>query len=138
MRNDGREEGCPYNNWKWWPNTLHASRLIMHAQKFRQASLAKDILFRQCYEEGLNISSISVLKETAQELEAAGVTDAVRFLQDSEGMLELQQELQNTSVNGKRISGVPFFSIGGVHTFSGAQDTSNWIRILNQALQNNE
>ena len=34
MKASGRKEGAPYENWKWWPNTTHASRLLMFAERF--------------------------------------------------------------------------------------------------------
>ena len=33
MRALGAREGAPYANWKTWPNTTHASRMLMQAEQ---------------------------------------------------------------------------------------------------------
>ena len=130
MRRMGQQEGAAYGNWVWWPNTTNASRLLLFAEQTGQGDAAISVLYKMCYEEGENVS----LRETvAKAAERAGVEGGAEYVLSGEGMPELQHALQNAKAGNKRVSAAPTFNIrvrDAAHSFSGAQDTQNWIDIL--------
>ena len=70
MRAAGRKEGAPYANWIVWPNTTHASRLLLLAERHGLGDALIERLYGMCYEEGENVS----LRETvARAAVAVGV-----------------------------------------------------------------
>ena len=56
-----------------------------------------------------------------------------------EGLTELEQQLRGARVGGKRVSAAPTFSVRVGATvacdFSGAQDTAQWLSILEQCAE---
>ena len=129
LRASGARDGVEFAKWVTWPNTLHANRLLLHAEtEFGLGGKVKSILMKKIYEEGENASLRDVVAKAAGE---AGVPGGMEFVQSNEGMEELRRALQGTSVNGKRISGVPYYSVNdGALDFSGAQETKQWMKIL--------
>ena len=123
MKEMGAREGAPYANWKTWPNTTHASRMLMRAESHGLGDKLIGILYRMCYEEGENVS----LRETVGRAgEKAGVPGAVEYAAGEEGFKELEQALRTAKVNGKRVSAAPTFNVrisAGSYDLSGAQDT---------------
>lgn len=70
MRAAGRKEGVMYANWKFWPNTTHASRLLLLAERHGLGEALIGRLYAMCYEEGENVS----LRETvARAAVAVGI-----------------------------------------------------------------
>ena len=132
MKRMGQMEGAPYANWRVWPNTTHASRLLLLAERHQLGDKVIGILYRYCYEEGKNVS----LRETvAQAAVEAGVPGGEEYVHSEAGLAELAQELRTTKVNGKRVSAAPTFGIRvgqAVHDFSGAQDLETWTSVLEQ------
>lgn len=132
MRAAGRTEGAPYANWKVWPNTTHASRVLLLAERHGLGDALIGRLYNMCYEEGENVS----LRETvARAAVAAGVPGGEAYALSGEGAQELRDALRNAKVNGKRVSAAPTFNVrvgGMAHNFSGAQDAESWLSILEQ------
>ena len=56
MKAMGAREGAPYANWKTWPNTTHAGRLLMKAEQHGLGDKLIGTLYRMCYEQGENVS----------------------------------------------------------------------------------
>ena len=53
-------------------------------------------------------------------------------------MAELQQQLTEAKVNGKRVRAAPTFNVRvgqAAHDFSGAQDSSYWAQLLTHCAQ---
>lgn len=51
----GKSDGSKFANWKVWPNTVHASRLIRLAGQrggWELQHRAKGVIFRMIYEDG--------------------------------------------------------------------------------------
>eukprot|EP00908_Phaeocystis_cordata_P023411 Transcript_5839.p2 GENE.Transcript_5839~~Transcript_5839.p2 ORF type:complete len:172 (+),score=66.19 Transcript_5839:326-841(+) len=121
MKAMGAREGAPYANWKTWPNTTHAGRLLMKAEQHGLGDKLIGTLYRMCYEQGENVS----LRETvARAGEAVGVPGAAAFMASDEGLAELEQQLRGQKVNGKRVSAAPTFNLrlgggAGSYDFSG-------------------
>jgi predicted DsbA family dithiol-disulfide isomerase len=135
MRAMGRREGCPYANWKTWPNTTHAGRLLLLAEKHGLADDLISILYRKCYEEGENVSLRETVARAAVE---AGVPGGEAYVASDAGLLELSLALKNSKVNGKRVSAAPTFLLrvgGATADFSGAQDTEQWTSMLEQCAE---
>lgn len=132
MRAMGQREGAPYANWKTWPNTTHCSRMLMLAEKHDLGDALISILYRYCYEEGENVS----LRETvARAGMAAGIPGAEEYIHSDQGFDELEGQLRGAKVNGKRVRAAPTFNVrlaAGSYDFSGAQDTPQWLSILEQ------
>ena len=131
----GRREGCPYANWKVWPNTTHAGRLLLFAEKHGMADSGIGILYRYCYEEGENVSLRETVARAATE---AGVPGGEEYVLSDAGLLELSQALKNAKVNGKRVSAAPTFMLrvgNATADFSGAQDFEQWLSMLEQCAE---
>ena len=135
MRAMGKREGTPYANWKTWPNTTYASRLLLHAEKHGLGDRVVGILYDYCYERGENVSLRETVARAAREAEVPGGEE---YVMSDQGLLELSQLLGRQSVNGKRVSAAPTFNImvgGAAHSFSGAQDTERWTLMLEQCAE---
>eukprot|EP00966_Prymnesium_polylepis_P281175 6496340-Prymnesium_polylepis.1 len=100
MREMGRAEGAHYSNWKVWPNTTHASRVLLLAERAGKSDALMGELYQMCYDEGENVS----LRETvARAATRAGVPGGAEYAHSDEGMDELRLALTNARVNGKRV-----------------------------------
>ena len=105
----GKREGRKFKQWKIWPNTLHASRLIHKAGVVGGWELqhkAKAIVFKSIYEDGGNVSELETLLKLAAEL---GIPDAENYLTSDEDTVLVQKQAREASRMG--ISGVPFFVV---------------------------
>jgi len=132
MKQMGRKEGAPYNNWVTWPNTTHCSRLLLLAEKHGLGDQVIGRLYRMCYEEGLNVSLRETVARAAREV---GVPGGEEYIHSEEGMRELRDALSTSTVNGKRVRAAPTFNLrvgSASHDFSGAQESDQWLSILEQ------
>jgi len=128
LRAAGKRDGVSFANWKVWPNTLHANRLVMLAERHGLGGEVKRVLMRMCYEEGENVSLRATVARAADE---ANVPGGSEYVMGGEGIEELKHELQNARINGQRVTAVPFYSVqDGAFTFSGAQDTAQWLKVF--------
>mmetsp|Transcript_45530 Transcript_45530/g.81441 ORF Transcript_45530/g.81441 Transcript_45530/m.81441 type:complete len:181 (-) Transcript_45530:180-722(-) len=126
MRSSARANGIAFADWKWWPHTLQSHRLIQLAEKQGKGSDMKERILVALYEEGKNTSDKEVLIRIGEE---AGLPNVREYMMSDEGTQEVVQQDRY----GKReldISGVPFFIINNKHTFSGAQSTDHWVRVI--------
>ncbi|KXJ23372.1 uncharacterized protein LOC110250627 [Exaiptasia diaphana] len=134
LRNAGKRIGLEFRNWKTWPNTVNAHRLVhLAGQKNgpKGQNMAKDVLFRMIYEDGKNISDVHILAEAAHEL---GLDDVVGYLNSGQGFDEVMAEDSHAKTK-LRISGVPFFilqSKKGQKSLSGAQSADNFVKAFTQ------
>lgn len=109
------------------PNTLLAHRLIWYAgiQGYQDAVVER--LFRGYFEEGLDVGSLTVLVELADQ---AGLK-AEQFLESEEGVAEVKAE---ESVGHKLgIRGVPYFVADKIYGISGAQPIEVFVSTLEKA-----
>ena len=110
LRRSAKQDQLQFKDWKWWPATLQAHRLILFAEAQRGiqcAAALKAVLFRMCYEEGTNISKTEVLAAAADEIGLAG---AQEFLAGNE-MRQAVIEQDMAAKRELRINGVPHFRI---------------------------
>mmetsp|Transcript_16681 Transcript_16681/g.25905 ORF Transcript_16681/g.25905 Transcript_16681/m.25905 type:complete len:93 (+) Transcript_16681:430-708(+) len=83
------------------------------------------------YEDGLNVSDLSVLLQAAQELGIEGAEDYLRSDKDSDGVKRMAQQASRMG-----ISGVPFFVVQSAQsdedpiTFSGAQPVKTFEKVF--------
>jgi len=103
----GKREGRKFANWKFWPNTLQASRLIHRAGVVGGWELqhkAKGLVFQLIYEDGANISVLDTLIKAAAQL---GIEDGEAYLRSEEDVALMRTQAREASRMG--ISGVPYF-----------------------------
>jgi predicted DsbA family dithiol-disulfide isomerase len=124
-----------YANWVTWPNTTHCGRLLLLAEKHGLGDAVIGTLYRYCYEEGQNVSLREVVARAAVEV---GVPGGAEYVHSDAGLLELSTALQNAKVGGKRVSAAPTFQLrvaNAATSFSGAQETEQWLSMLEQCVQ---
>lgn len=139
LRSKGQKVGAPFADWRTWPNTLNAHRLMLHASILYpgRPSLQhqlKGALFEACYEKGENISDLSCLVAVAEACEM-DVASARSYLQSHEGKDEVVRECRKASSSG--VSGVPYFYVNGdavdrPYGFSGAVGASQLVRLFEE------
>ena len=86
-----KEYDISYYLHRFWPNSLHAHRLIYYAQSIHFNNVHGLILrlFEATYEEGKNISKIETLLDIANEV---GLEGAQAVLQSNEFEEEVLEE----------------------------------------------
>lgn len=147
LRRDGQKVGANFANWKWWPNTFKAHQMIAYFAQRPGAgeditSQSNRALFEALYEEGENVSSVDTLVKVAVEklgLPSEEQGDLRSFLEQDKAGAQVQREI-NEGRQKYRISGVPFFVIGGTpskpgerpYGFSGAQKPSAFLDIFEE------
>lgn len=138
LRASGAPDGCAFGNWRFWPNTYHANRLLMLAEAQGLGGQCKDALFRRCYEDGENVSSREAVAAVARTV---GVAGGEAHVMSNAGTSELGAALMAARARGVR--SVPFFLVESVapgnageagqpYEVSGAQTTGHWLAILEQ------
>ncbi len=109
------------------PNTLLAHRLIWYAGIQGHQDAVVERLFRGYFEEGLDVGSLTVLVELADQ---AGLK-AEQFIESEEGVAEVKAE---ESVGHKLgIRGVPYFVVDKIYGISGAQPIEVFVSTLEKA-----
>jgi len=137
LRQRGRAEGVRFADWRWWPNTFKAHRLVRFAQKRGiSSSTAKAAIFEALYEEGANVSEEETLANIAASKLGLEEEEVLAYLQSSDGLQEVLQEVMQAQqiVEG----GVPFFVVRSLpfnsaerpYGFSGAQETSTLLSLF--------
>ena len=142
LKRRGAPDGCAFGNWKWWPHTHQAHRLMLFVEGLRDPNCTpakvKLALLRAAYEEGQNISLLEPLLGVAV---ACGVPDAEAcraYLADVDGagydeVLRLDEEAKRM-----KVSGVPFFlveKVGGTArptSLSGAHPASAFVQLFRE------
>lgn len=130
LRRSAAKDGLQFKNWQWWPNTLHAHRLVLLADSVGKGGEAKQKLFKMTYEEGLNISDLEVLCAAADQLGISGGRD---YLTSDQGKEEVIKQ-DRAAKSERKIGSVPYFTINGTYSFSGAQDAATIEKILQKAI----
>eukprot|EP00906_Rhabdomonas_costata_P027665 RCo039251 len=125
MRSGAKADGIAFADWKWWPNTLNAHRLMVLAQKEGKAHELKERLLVRLYEHGENISDRDVVIRIGEE---AGLPGVREFMGSDAGLKEVVEE--DRKAKGMDVDGVPYFLINGKVDASGAQPTAWWVRTL--------
>ncbi|CAL8469539.1 g9080 [Coccomyxa elongata] len=101
LRRSGLPDGAIFKDWKWWPHTLKAHRLVLLAEQKGRAAEAQELLFQAIYERGQNVSDATTLNALGQEL---GLTGVEKYLESAEGQEEVLQE----DARAKQESGAAF------------------------------
>ena len=97
-------EKTAFANWKTWPNTLHANRVLLAADAQGLGGRLTDIICGKLYEEGENVSLRETVGAAAEE---AGVVDGARLAASDEGLDELKAQLKAPLAGGKRVARRP-------------------------------
>ncbi|KAH7416609.1 hypothetical protein KP509_14G098500 [Ceratopteris richardii] len=126
LRRSAAKDELQFKDWKWWPNTLNAHRLVLLADTVGKGGEAKQELFKMTYEEGLNISDMEVLCAAADRL---GLSGAREYLMSEKGKEEVIKQ-DRSAKSERNISSVPFFIINGSYSLSGAQDSTTFEKAL--------
>eukprot|EP00727_Mastigamoeba_balamuthi_P013972 m51a1_g9198 hypothetical protein (220) ;mRNA; f:103669-104328 len=139
LRRSGRGDGLAFADWRWWPNTVNAHRLVLHAARtLGEGADARVVaaLFDECYERGANISGVEELDRIAR---ACGVEGARGVLESDAYVRELDE--LDGEAKRRGIDGVPHFEIyGGALSreravrLGGAQPSSQFIRAFETVL----
>ncbi len=111
------------------PNTMDAHRVIRWSRTTGNQSALVDLLFRQYFAEGGDISDHEVLLDAA---ETAGMErPVVARLLAGEADLDLLRE-EEAAARGMGVNGVPCFIVGGRYVLQGAQPTETWVRVIRE------
>ncbi|XP_024515926.1 uncharacterized protein LOC9639863 [Selaginella moellendorffii] len=130
LRRSGAKDGAVFENWKWWPNSLHGHRLVRLADTVGKAAEAEQLLFTLTYEEGQNISDLEVLKSAGEKL---GLPNVREYLESGEGKREVLEE--DKLAKGKMgLHSVPSFLFNGKFSCSGAMDTKSFEATIMKAM----
>ena len=137
LRQEGRKDGALFQNWKWWPNTLHAHQFVAFASKHGvSTSKSNQVLFEALYEEGENISLVDTLVSLGRTKLNLDEEELRKYLEDDNTAKEVRREMES----GRRkygISGVPFFIVDGnavdkPYAFSGAQPSATFLEVFDE------
>lgn len=137
LKQEGRKDGAPFSDWKWWPNTLHAHQFVAFASNHGiSTSKTNQVLFESLYEEGENISLVDTLVSIGKNKLNLDETELRAYLQDDKTALEVKRVIES----GRRkygISGVPFFIVDGnavdkPYAFSGAQPSATFLEVFHE------
>lgn len=141
LHRSGKPDGAHFSNWKWWPNTLKAHRLMALATKHNKADECKDLLFTASYEQGKNISLYDTLNEIAiRELNLPPDEVEEYLMEGRDG--GLNEVLADDAIAKTKldVKGVPFFIIGSGgekkkrYSLSGAQGIDDFVKVFNRVL----
>jgi len=140
LKESGAPDGVLFGDWKTWPHTFLAHRLLTHTlDKYgcNKQHLLKEILFQRLYERGENISDPEILLKAATEAKVEeGAKEAINGPEsDALGKKTAVEDYVAKSDLG--ISSVPTFVLPGNVRMSGAQPTSVFKKIID-ALANGE
>lgn len=116
LKEKGKQFGCTFGNWKFWPNTFLAHCLATEAKKIgKQSEIIEDI-FKAQYEEGQNVSSEDVLNKIAEKYNIKNW--------NNEANLKDVEESDKDAKNKRDIHSVPYFVFedGTVINGSGSPD----------------
>ena len=132
LRAKGASVGARFGDWRTWPNTFHASRLMLLADEHGCGAACAEALYALCYEEGANVSTRETVALAARRAAVPGGEEHVMSDAKTD---ELREALRNPrGADGERISAVPHFVVdagdGQRFGVSGAQDASYWRALL--------
>ena len=137
LRSEGAGDGAHFSNWKWWPNTLKAHQLVLFAEQRGVGSHETNAaIFKAMYEEGKNVALTDVLVQIGVDELNLPREELQQYLENDVGADEVRREIQSGR-RRYRISGVPFFVIGGgtggtPYGLSGAQSPRTLLDVLKE------
>lgn len=111
-------------------NTTKAHELLHWAKKFGKKVQLKERLMAAHFEEGLHVGRPEVLAQLAAEV-GLDRASALEVLESGEFAADVANDIAQASAYG--ITGVPFFVIDGKIGLSGAQETSTFLEVLENA-----
>jgi len=139
LRANGRSDGATFSDWRHWPNTLNAHKLVSYVDSAHDidTDTSNAALFEALYERGRNISTVDEVVRVGVEDLGISDGDALRSYLNSD---ESGEEVHNEIEDGRRkyrIEGVPFFVIGGPgrdkpYSLSGAQSIRAFHEIFDE------
>lgn len=133
--------GLEFKDTRYWPNTLLSNALLCYAEKtlgLEAGTRVKSILFRMSYEEGKNVSDMSVILDAASEM---GLDkDATKKYIEEEGKIEATRQ-DREAKEQCNIHSVPQWRITrlgkkkGQVILSGAQSVKQFQRAFKRLLE---
>jgi predicted DsbA family dithiol-disulfide isomerase len=102
-----------FGNWKTWPNTFNAHRVLRWARETAGAEAEDellDILLRMCYEEGENISLGATCVRAVEKMGKLNVQGAKEVFEKKLFVNEVAQE-DALAKQRQTIHGVPYFVV---------------------------
>lgn len=113
-------------------NSLRAHQLLHAASASGLADIVKERLLSDHFEHGLDIGDVNHLVSIAADVGLDG-DDVRAALTDGRYLTGVRADIDDAQRLG--LSGVPFFVIDRTYGISGAQPTSTFARVLEQAWQ---
>lgn len=130
----GRQLGIAFDYEKMavQPNTLHAHRLMLYAERQGRQDQLSEELFRAHFTEGANLTDPETLAGVAARagLDRQAVAVYLASDEDRDAIARADAEAR-----GAGISGVPFFIFNRRIGVSGAQDPETLLSAMEQALK---
>jgi predicted DsbA family dithiol-disulfide isomerase len=113
------------------PNTLLSHQLISLAPEAMKLKLI-DAIYKANFEDGLDIGSLDVLINIADELELDGAALGAQLLAN-EALEAVKADI--ATAHSYNIRGVPYFILDGKLAVSGAQSSESFLSALKQAAE---
>mmetsp|Transcript_62432 Transcript_62432/g.193723 ORF Transcript_62432/g.193723 Transcript_62432/m.193723 type:complete len:280 (+) Transcript_62432:49-888(+) len=111
LRRMAAAAGGAFRNWRWWPASMPAHRLVRLARsRGISTSTTTALIFEALYEEGSNISEARALARLAASRLGLDEAEVLRHLESTDGIEELLAEIEE----GRRrhgFSSVPHFVV---------------------------
>ncbi|KAF9363310.1 hypothetical protein BGX34_004416 [Mortierella sp. NVP85] len=125
----GKEEGIQFAYDGNIVNTLNSHRLIAYATKHGKQDEMVNQLFKDYFEEN-KCGEIDTLIDSAAKV-GLDREKVAQFLKSDEGAQEIKAEINKAKTQG--VQGVPFFTINGSYSCSGAQEPQTFEALFNKA-----
>ena len=130
----GRQVGIPfaYEKMTVQPNTLHAHRLMLYAERAEKQDELAEELFRAHFIEGASLADRETLADIAARAGLDRKSAAAYLASDEDRSLIEQADIEARTTG---INGVPFFIFNRKIGISGAQDAEVLLEAMEQVLQ---
>ena len=113
FKEKGKKVGCPYGNWKWFPNSIKGHALVKEAAKAKKAEEIFMDLMEATYEKGENISDEKVLNEYAEKY-------GIKNWNTKENIEEVHKDFEVTK-NKYKMNDVPYYIFNNTIKIYGSQ-----------------
>ncbi|KAK8818180.1 thioredoxin-like family protein [Blastocystis sp. ATCC 50177/Nand II] len=129
LKKSGEKDCALFANWRYWPNTFNAHRLLLYAeqQQFPHMLQLINSLFLALYEKGENISAIPTLVRLAQDV---GLSGCDEMLHSTAFTAEVVEE-DDFAKHDLEIDGVPYFIVNDRFYLEGANPSSAFTNVFN-------
>lgn len=127
LKEKGKNFGCNFSNWKFWPNTLLSHKLILSGKNNNKSEEILDELFNSTYEKGENVSLESYLNKIAKKFNIENWNNNI-----------LEKEVLDEDIKAKDyygIGGVPFFKFSDGSLIEGAQTEKFFEQVFQRFLK---